>query len=41
LDDIENVLKKMGVTGFRKTARDTDTWKLIMKEAKISHGPYS
>lgn len=35
LDDTENYLKKMGVTGWRKTGRDTDAWKLILKEAKV------
>ena len=41
LDDTENDVKKMGVTGWRKTARGRDTWKLIMKEAEVSHGAYS
>jgi nicotinamide riboside kinase len=41
LDDTENDLKKMCVTDWRKTARGRDTWKLILKEAKVSHGPYS
>jgi hypothetical protein len=40
-DDTENDLKKMGVKGWRKTARDRNAWKLILKEAKVSHGPYS
>jgi hypothetical protein len=32
----------MVVGGWRKIARDRgDTWKLILKEAKILHGPYS
>jgi len=28
----------MGVRGWRKTAKDRDTWKLILKEAKVLHG---
>jgi hypothetical protein len=39
LDDFENNLKKMGVTGWRKRARDRDAWKLILKEIKVLHGP--
>jgi hypothetical protein len=35
LDDTENGLEKMGVTGLRKTARERD--KLILKEAKVSN----
>jgi hypothetical protein len=41
LDDTENGVKKMDVTGLRKTARDKDAWKLIVKEAKVSNGQYS
>jgi hypothetical protein len=39
LDDAENDLKKMGVRGWRKIAKDRDAWKLILKEARILHGP--
>jgi len=39
LDDVENNLKKVGVTGWRKRARDRDAWKLILKEAKVLPGP--
>jgi hypothetical protein len=28
-------MKKMGVRGCRKTAKDTGVWKLILKEAKV------
>ena len=38
LDDVENDLKKMGVTGWRKTDKDRDTWKLILKEARVESG---
>jgi hypothetical protein len=31
----------MGVRGWRKITRDTDAWKLILKEAKVLHGPQS
>jgi hypothetical protein len=41
LADVENDLKKMGVTCWRKIARDSDAWKLILKEAGVLHGPYS
>jgi hypothetical protein len=33
LDDAENDLKKMGVRGWRKIARDREAWRLIL------HGP--
>jgi hypothetical protein len=39
LDDVENNLKKAGVKGWRKRARDRDAWKLILKEAKVLLGP--
>jgi len=39
LDDVENNLKKVGVTCWRKRARDRDAWKLILKEAKVLLGP--
>jgi hypothetical protein len=39
VDDAENYVKKMGVRGWRKTARDTDVWKLTLKEARVLHGP--
>jgi hypothetical protein len=39
LDDAENDVKKMGVRSWRKAARDTDVWKLILKEARALHGP--
>jgi hypothetical protein len=38
LDDVENYLKKMGVTGWRKTDKDRDTLKLILKEARVESG---
>jgi hypothetical protein len=31
----------MGVKGWRTTARDRDACKLILKEAKVLHRPYS
>jgi hypothetical protein len=37
--DVENDLKKMGVRGWRKIARDRDAWKLILKEVRVLHGP--
>jgi hypothetical protein len=41
LDDGEKDLNKMGVRRWRKTGTDTDAWKLIRKEARVLHGPYS
>ena len=31
-------MKKIGVRGCRKRARDTGVWKLILKEAKVVRG---
>jgi hypothetical protein len=31
----------MGITGWRKKAKDRDAWKLVLKEVKVLHGPYS
>jgi ribosomal 30S subunit maturation factor RimM len=36
---VENDLKTMGIRGWVKITRDRDTWKLILKEAKVLHGP--
>lgn len=33
--DTENDLKEMGVRGWRKTSRDRDALKLILKETKM------
>jgi len=33
LYDVENDLKKMGTGGWRIVARNSDAWKLILKEA--------
>jgi hypothetical protein len=40
LCDAEYDLQKTGVRGCRKIARDTDVWKLILKEARVLHGTY-
>jgi hypothetical protein len=32
---------KMGVTWWRKIARDRDAWKLILNKDKVLHGLYS
>jgi hypothetical protein len=29
----------MGVKGWRKIATDRDAWKLLLKEARVLHGP--
>lgn len=39
LDDAKNNVKKVGVTGWRKRARDRVAWKLVLKEAKVLLGP--
>jgi hypothetical protein len=31
----------MSFRGWRKIAKDRDAWKLIVKEARVLHGPYS
>jgi len=38
---VENDPKKMGIRSWRKITRERDDWKLILKEAKVLHGPYS
>jgi hypothetical protein len=40
LDDESDFKKTVG-RGWRKIAKDRDTWKLVLKEAKVLHGPYS
>jgi len=35
LDNVANELNKMGVTGWRKIARDRDAWKLILKVVRV------
>jgi hypothetical protein len=32
-------MMKMGVRGWRKISRARDAWKLILKDAKVLHGP--
>jgi len=39
LDNVANELNKMGVTGWRKIARDRDAWKLILKVARVLPRP--
>jgi hypothetical protein len=41
LDEFENDLSKIGVTGWRKITTDRDVWKFILKKAKVMHGPCS
>jgi len=36
---LKSDLKKMGIRGWRKIGRDTEAWKLILKETKVLHGP--
>lgn len=39
MDDVKNNMKKMGIICYRKIAGVVDVWKLIVKEAKLLHGP--
>jgi hypothetical protein len=39
LDDVENNLNKMGVRGWRKILGYRDAWKLLLKKARVLHGP--
>jgi len=41
LDEVENDLKKMDIRRLRKRGGDRYAWKLILKESKGLHGPYS
>jgi hypothetical protein len=41
VDDSVSDLKKISVRAWRKIGRDTDSWKLILKEAKFLHGSQS
>jgi hypothetical protein len=41
LDDVENDLKKMDISGWRKITRNREVGKLILKEAKALLGPQS
>jgi hypothetical protein len=38
LDDLYMDLKKMGIKGWRDRARNRETWRHILKEAKAHHG---
>jgi hypothetical protein len=38
LDNVENYMKKIGVRGCRKIARDRDNCKLILTEARVLRG---
>ena len=40
LYDVENDLKKMGVGGWRKGARNSDAWKLALQGATVLHITY-
>jgi hypothetical protein len=35
----ENDPKKTGVRSWRRITKERDDWKLILKEAKVLHGP--
>jgi hypothetical protein len=39
LEEAENDLKKIGVNGWKLTAEDRDSWKLMLVEARAIHGP--
>jgi hypothetical protein len=38
MDDSENDRNKMGVRDWRKIACDRDTWKFVLKEARVLYG---
>jgi hypothetical protein len=38
LDDVSTDLRKMGIHKWRDTARDRETWRHIVKEAKAHPG---
>jgi hypothetical protein len=38
LDDVENDLKQIGVTGWRKMAWVRGAWEFVLKEARVLHG---
>jgi hypothetical protein len=39
LEDVENDLKEKYIRGWKKIARNREAWKLILKEARLRHGP--
>jgi hypothetical protein len=39
LDDVETNEKGINVLRLEKKAEDRDAWKLILKEARVLHGP--
>jgi hypothetical protein len=39
LDDIEEDLRKMGISGWRGKARRRDEWKFVLREVKVLQGP--
>ena len=41
VDDVDNDVKKVGVRGWKKIAKDRDVWKLILKEARVLLGLYN
>jgi hypothetical protein len=41
LDDAEIEMKRIGVRGWRKMARDIEAWKLILQQARILYGQQS
>ena len=38
LDDVSTDLRKMGINKWRDRARDRETWRYIVKEAKAHPG---
>jgi hypothetical protein len=39
LDDVEEDLRKMGISGWRGKARRRDEWKSVLREVKVLQGP--
>jgi hypothetical protein len=38
INDVENDLKKVGIRGWGKIDKGRDSWKLILKEARVLYG---
>jgi hypothetical protein len=39
LDDVEEGLRKMRITGWRRKSRRRDEWKSVLREVKVLQGP--
>jgi hypothetical protein len=39
LDDVEEDLRKMRISGWRRKARRREEWKSVLREVKVLQGP--